>query len=502
MLFTDMNNKFTYSVILCALLALVTSSCADFGDMNNDPNKPTIADPQLLLTNVEWELCRGISKDPLYVTRVLVQSDGESSLVNYRWDRSGFGAYTGVLKNVEKMREEATAQEKKSYIALAHFFRALAFFDLTLTLGDIPYSDALKGESDKIYAPKYDTQKEVLLGILNELETAEKILRQIPSGEHIKGDILCGGSPVAWIKGVNSFRLKVLMMLSKKENELPNIKSQFSQIVSSGMYIKTNEDNIGLNYIDRQGNRYPLFNDSGFGSGMYMDSTFIALMGEKKDPRLFTFVTRTKNAEDENKAIDDFTAYEGGDPIKPYSTINDKAVAGNISKPHKRFYQSPTNEPRVLLGAPEVHMIIAEGIVRGWVNGNAEEHYAKGIQESFNYYREHVKEYEAYLTPSAADKYIMGEKVSLASAISKEEKINRIITQIYIVNYFSGQWTAYYNHLRTGYPKFRLQEGKTIPTRFMYPQSEYNNNPDNVKEAIERQFGAAETIHSPVWWLK
>lgn len=496
-----MNKKSILLVSLSVIIALGISSCANFGDMNKDPNKPTIADPQLLLTNIEWEICQSIDKNPMYATRVIIQTDGENAHVNYRWDRKGFGAYSGILKNIEKMRQEASIQEKDSYVALAHFFRAFVFFDLTLTFGDIPYSEALKGETDQLYTPKYDTQKEVIIGILNELEEAVKILKRIPAGENINGDILCGGSPASWIKSVNSFRLKVLMMLSNRENEIPNLKSQFSQIVNSGEYIQTNEDNLGLVYIDRQDNRYPLFNDSGFGSGLYMDSTFIAFMREKKDPRLFTFVTQTKNAEDAMKKVDDFSAYDGGDPIKPYATVNDKAVAGNVSKPHPRYYKSPTNEARVILGAPEVHMIIAEAIVRGWISGDAEAHFAKGIQESFKYYQTNVKEFEKYLTLEAANAYIQGENVSLASATSMEEKINRIVSQIYIVHYFSGQWTGLQNHLRTGYPKFRLAEKQKVPTRWMYPISEYNNNTESVKAAIERQFGAAESIHSPMWWL-
>lgn len=487
-------------VALATLLLLGSTACANFWDMNVDPNNVTTADPQLLLTNVQWEFCRRIDKDPMYVTRVLVQADGESNLVNYRWNRWDFNAYRNPLKNIEKMREEAEREGKSGYIALAHFLRAFTFFDITMTFGDIPYSEALKGESEDLYTPKYDTQKEVFQGILAELDQATKIVRAMSPGERIAGDIYYGGDPTLWLKGIQSFKLKVLMMLSNRAEEMPELKSQFAQIVRTGEYIQKNSENMGLPYLDRQDNRYPMFNDSGFGSGMYMDSTFVALLREKEDPRLFTFVTQTKNALDEGKAIDDFTSYDGGNPILPYSTVNDKAVAGNISKPHTRYYQSPTNEPRVLIGATEVQMLIAEGILRGWVEGNAQEHYAKGIAESFDFYATHVPEYSGYLSPEDAARYAKHPQVTL-EGVRLEEQIKRVVTQTYITHYFSGQWTGYQNYLRTGYPEFLLPEGVRVPTRWMYPNSEYNNNAQHVQAAIERQFGTSETIHSPMWWL-
>ena len=131
---------------------------------------------------------------------------------------------------------------------------------------------------------------------------------------------------------------------------------------------------------------------------------------------------------------------------------------------------------------------------------DAGEHYAKGIQESFMFYATHVPQYSPHLTPEAASKYIQHKNVTL-NGMRKEEQIKRIVTQTYIVHYFSGQWTGYQNYLRTGYPEFLLPAEVKAPTRWMYPSSEYNNNAENVNVAIQRQFGASETIHSPMWWL-
>ncbi len=484
--------------ILC-IASFIITGCSDFGDMNVDPNKVTTADPQLLLTNIEWSLASGINQDPLYATRVLVQSDGESSLVYYKWGRGSFGTY-GNLRDIVKMQEEAVKSQSKGHQALALFFRSIHFYNLTMTFGDIPYSEALKGETESIYTPKYDTQEEVFKGILSDLKTANEILAE--TKDNIKGDIIYNGNTLKWQKSVNSFRLKVLMTLSKKENIMPQIKSEFSSIVTTLPIISSNADNMQVEYLDRQGNRYPLFNDSGFGSGKYMDDTFVKLMGERKDARLITFVTQTKNAQDKGLPLDDYSSYEGGNPIKPYGEVNAKAVAGNISKPLQRYYQNPTNEPKILLGYTESELIIAEAIVRGWMSGDAATHYNNAVRASFEYYNSHVPGYEKYLNSTEVEKYLSSDLVKFNNTLSMDKKIELIMIQNYIATYFQGTWSAYYNFLRTGYPKFVMASGVTAPTRWLYPQAEYDNNTENVKEAISRQFGQEETIRSLVWWLK
>lgn len=494
------NIKLTIKLVAVAIAVLISfSRCTDFGEVNIDPNKVSEAHPQLLLTNTTWQLFAKISKNSMYATRVLVQSDGESSEQYYKWNRSSFDSYE-KLRDVVKMKEEAEKIDAKEYVALSYFFKSLYFYDLTLTFGDIPYSEALQGETNQQFMPKYDTQEVVFKGILEDLKKANDLLSKVD--DKILGDIIFDGEARKWQKVVNSFRLKVLMTLSKRESAF-NAKSQFVSIMNSLPIITSNEDNFQVKYLDKQDNRYPLFNDSGFGSGMYMDSTFVSLLALREDARLLVFCTQTKNAKDAGLPINDYSSYDGGDPIKPYATANQKAVAGEMSKPHPRFYSSPTNEPKVFLGYSEVEFIIAEAILRGWVNGNAKEHYDNAIKASFEFYNANVGGYDAYLNSQEAEKYVASGLVNFSNAKSKSEKLEMILTQKYIATiYFQGTWRAYFDYLRTGYPEFRLSAGMKVPTRWMYPQSEYNDNADNVSEAIQKQFGGNDNIYGTMWWLK
>jgi len=488
------------SILLLSMLAL--GACEDLSEMNINPNQPTETHPQLQLTNIQWSAFRANGgTSPLYANKMLVQTDGENSGQYYKWTRGDFDAYN-TLRDISKMMEEAERIQNNSYIALAKFFRAFYFYNLTLTFGDIPYSQALQGEQDNLFAPAYDEQQAVFNGILQELEEANTLLEG--ENEIIAGDIIYNGDITKWRKLVNAYRLKVLLTLSEKEGSTDiSIRNSFQQIVDNEPLFSSVDDNAQLVFLDQEGNRYPEFNSSGFGSGMYMDSTFIRRLQDHQDPRLFVYSTQTKLAKEEGKNIDDFSAYEGGDPAAPYADVNLKAAAGKVSKVNERYYTDPTTEPRVLLGYSEQQLILAEAVLRGWINGDAESYYKEGVRASFKFYEMYATGYEVYLSESAAEDYLALDKNRLSAVNSTEEKIERIVMQKYFQSFFQRGWTPFYEHLRTGYPEFRRPNGVDIPYRWIYPQSEYNQNSENVSAAIQRQFGEGnDKINQMLWWQK
>lgn len=483
------------------IVALGFVSCQDLEEMNVNPNLPTETHPQLQLTKIEWDAFQAFGgTGPLYAQKMLVQTDGESALQYYKWDRCSFGSYSS-LRDVTKMMEEAERINDNSYMALAKFFRAYYFYNLALTFGDIPYSEALQGESNTVYAASYDDQKTVFKGILNELDEANTLLKN--ENNIIAGDIIYKGDITKWRKLVNAFRLKVLMSLSKKEGDSElKVRETFAQIVQEELLMESIADNGQLEFLDQQGNRYPEFNSSGFGSGMYIDSTFIRRLQDREDPRLFVYSTQTRIGKEAGKAIDDFTSYEGGDPAAAYATVNLKAAEGKVSKVNERYYQDPTTEPRVLLGYSEQQLILAEAAVRGWIPGDAESYYSSGVKASFKFYETYAKGLSQYVNETEAEAYLAKPVNNLAQAASQDDKIERIIMQKYLQSFLQLSWTPFYDHLRTGYPTFRRPQGVAIPYRWMYPQSEYNYNSENVSEAIRKQFGDGnDRINQKTWWL-
>jgi len=187
----------------------------------------------------------------------------------------------------------------------------------------------------------------------------------------------------------------------------------------------------------------------------------------------------------------------------PYNEVNLKAADGKVSKVNLRYTTDPTTEPHMYIGYSELELILAEASVRGWINSSAQEHYENGVKASFGFYNMYAAGYAAYVNETAAEEYLQQPLVDFSNAATNDEKLELIMMQKYIPSFLQGGWRMYFDHLRTGYPEFRINEGVTPPTRWIYPTSEYQENSDNVTEAITRQFGAGndKTRVTP-WWLE
>lgn len=488
------------NILVICLLLVGLSSCQNLEEMNINPNLPTETHPQLLLTKIEWDAFKAYrGTSPLYALKMLVQTDGENANQYYKWDRGSYGPY-GVLRDVSKMIEEGERTGEPSYVALGKFFRAYYFYNLTLTFGDVPYSAALKGETEQNYQPVYDDQKAVFEGVLTELKEASDILAA--NNTIIAGDIIYSGDMMSWRKLVNAFRLKVMLTLSEKEGEI-NL-GEFASIYQNEPLMENVEESGQLVFLDQQDNRYPTFNSSGFSSGMYMDSTFVQRLQEREDPRLFIYCTQTKSAKEAGKAIDDFTAYEGGDPAAPYAEVNEKATQGNVSKVNDRYHKDPVNEPYMLLGYSEQQLILAEAAIKGWISADAAMLYESAVKASFKFYEMYAENYSSLVGEDDAMAYLAKPINDFSGAVSEDEQLQLIIMQKYLQSFFQLGWTSFYDHHRTGgYPSFRRPAGVEIPYRWIYPQSEYNYNASNVTDAISRQFGEGnDQISKMTWWLE
>ena len=155
------------------------------------------------------------------------------------------------------------------------------------------------------------------------------------------------------------------------------------------------------------------------------------------------------------------------------------------------------------MGYPELQFILAEASLRGWINSSAKEHYENGVKASFGFYNSYATDYAQFVNEEAAETYLAEPLVDFSKATDNDKKLELIIMQKYFTSFLQGGWRMYLEHLRTGYPGFRTQEGVTPPLRWMYPTSEYQYNSENVKAAITRQFGENndDTRKTP-WWLQ
>jgi hypothetical protein len=481
---------------LAVLIApLIFTSCEKFDTLTVDPNRPTDVHPSLLLTNIEVNTFSEISVGGAYASRYLVFTDGYSTDQTYGWQRSGYGSYSTLLQ-VYKMNEEAEQRNLLNYQALAKFFRAYHFMNLTLTFGEIPYSEALSGDQDQ-FKPSYDTQFEVFKGILQELEEANSMLDE--SNGEITGDVIYEGDIMKWKKLVNSFRIRVLTSLSAKTgNSELNVIAQFREIYENPEtypLFTSSEDQAQLVYYDRDQNRYPLFNDRSIQTANYMERTFVNLLKTRKDPRLFAIASPDRKSREVGQPgyQTSFSSYSG---LDAGAYVNDNVLVltdkGEGSPLNPRYYSDPVNEPSVAVGYPELMFNLAEAALKGWIIADTSELYKNGIVSSMEFYG---------ITPAKINAYLSESLVRLNPSTAMEQ----INIQKYLAFFLNSGWESFYNQRRTGIPEFIVgpstQNGGQVPKRWMYPQDELDYNFENVAEAINRQFNGNDNVNGIMWLL-
>lgn len=507
-----MKQKITLLLALSLGLGTAFTSCSKFEDINTDPNGSTKASRSLLATNIVLDLTASSFGKPFYgnqlVSKSLAWAESADGNQYNAFDRTELSGYTTVI-NGNKMLEMTTDANRAGYEGLYYFAKAYQLFYLTMALGDIPYSEAFLGE-EAMLKPKYDTQKDVLLAILGDLD---KAYLAFGKGVKLDGDPIFKGDPLKWKKTTRAFQLKVLMHLSNKQNDNDlKVISRFQSYVKSDL-MESNADNFQRTYANNAKEYYPIYytrlnhNPYAMLSNLIVDK-----LKESADNRLFYFGKPAQSQLEKQVPASSFDAYLGVDPSAPFDGIKNKWGAGQFSGVNARYTQLPSGEPVVKIGYAEQQFILAEAALRGWIPGQASAYYNEAIRASMLFV--------ANNTPDVAD-YHHNRKIDAANiqAVQNhssnqltgnfEADLEKIIYQKYLLSFLQREWESYYDYRRTGYPKFPINPNTNqnitntkMPMRWMYPTSEFDTNRENVDEAIQRQWGGVDNVDKIIWLLQ
>ncbi|MEY4740264.1 MAG: hypothetical protein RLZZ05_1648 [Bacteroidota bacterium] len=520
------------------LIALFASSCSKTYDkMEMNPNNPESVPASLVLNGVEVSLAPGAWG--------LQQRWNQFSCCNYNYygnqeyNWGGASLSYGTLKNVVKMEAEALksgATAVNPYSAIGKFVRAYLFYQMTMTVGDLPMTEALKGAEN--LKPKYNTQKEVFVQVNKWLEEANADFASLitKADNSLLGDFYYNNDLRKWQKLVNTFRLRVLITLSKKDTDADlNVKATFAKIIggaSTYPIFSSMNDNFQFVYVNPF-NKYPSNPDNyGFDATRYnTSSTFLNLLTANKDPRTFVVAEPAGSKLKAGLLPSDYAAFVGASPAADLADMSSKAgtnngaafVPGEYSfNGRKRYYSTYLAENTFIVGYPEMCFNMAEAINRGWVTGDAEQWYKNGINASHGFYG--IKEgANTFFYLKAGGKVTEGgdytpynvnfsfatfyAQPAVKYAGNNAMGLEQIIKQKYVAFFQNSGSEAYFNYRRTGFPAFSLggpgtgNSGK-IPLRFQYPGTERTTNGANLTSALSSQFGGNDDINAAMWIIK
>jgi hypothetical protein len=506
-------------VILSVVFLSVLDACQDFDALEKNENKPNEVPPGLVLN--------GILNDMYERPWSLEHRQNQFWCCNYNyygtneyWSAASLNFMT--LKNVVKMEEEARATgagEVNPYAALGKFFRAYFYVRMSQRVGDLPLENALKGLGNP--SPVYDTQKDIYISVLNWLDNANAELSTlIAAGDKtLQGDIYLNNDLEDWQRAINSFKIRVLISLSKKDADTDlRVKERFEEMLADPDKFPLMEglsDNVAFKYNGTT-NLYPLNpGNRGFDKNRYnLAETHLSLLTSLNDPRVFIIANPAKKKIADGVSPSSFEAYVGANSGESLDNMSTGAQNGEYSYANqKRYYGTFIGpEPAVQIGYAELCFNIAEGINRGWATGNAADYYEKGIRASMEFFGVtdgatisiYDQDTDAVLTTVTAE---IGDYLAQASVAYKGDNadgLKQILEQKYLALFQQSGQEAYFNYRRTGIPDFLTGPGtgnnNQIPKRWLYPVSEKNNNLTNYTDAVARQFGSAgDNLNVDLW---
>lgn len=517
--------------LLPILLVMIVSGCKktfQADSVNN--NVPTSVPASLLLNGILYGMVDFPDNSP--------EIYGQYYIYNYNYygnNQYNFGSgdnYYTTLKNVLLMEQQAKAAGAATvnpYSAIGKFFRAYFFSKMSLEEGDIPMTQALQGLSN--LTPVYDSQKAVMVQSLAWLESANADLTTLiaAGGNNLTGDFFFSGDLTKWQKVVNTFRIRLLIELSKKTSDTDlAVASQFASIIgNSAKYplMTSSSDNLQFVFVSPT-NYYPQTPDNFGQNGSRQNSsqTYIGLLTASQDPRVFAVAEPARNLVDvKGQSETAFNSFVGADPGLDLGIMYSNANAGDYSFINRhRYYSTYTGEPSVQIGYPELMFNIAEGINRGWATGNAETYYIAGIQASMASYgipatgsftayfyqpgstsTTNLANYHTYLISTNWATFYAQPAVQYTPGATG---LTQILQQKYLALFRHSGLEAYFQNRRTGVPVFTTGpgtgNGQRIATRFQYPSSELSANSVNYKAALASQYAGNDDINGIMWILK
>ncbi len=455
----------------------------DFKNLNTNPNQTTTPIPSALLTNVEAGMGANLGFDAggintgsglyaQYYSETQYTEVSRYNRPNYNYDLYYSGPIEDLQNIISYNSDPATADAAAAFgsnqnqIAIARILKAHYVKYLTDAVGDIPYFDALKGNTGVITA-KYDNQQAIYQDLLKEL--TEAVAQFDDNGTTVQGDVIFNGNIGQWKKYANSLRL--LLALNMKKADAATGKTEFLAALNDPAgIISTNSDNVtiiypGGNFPQPIFNYYVLTQRLDFGVSETMTDELSAI----NDPRINVFGTSAKGF--------------------PYGLTRDDAVFfAGANADWARILagtNTPDNSSWTLISEANIDLARAEAAQFGWTTEDAAALFASGIQASFDQWG-----------LGDASVYIGNQGTPDAENIAVQEWL------AFFPNGLEG-WDVY---RRTGFPVLTPAPGTTngVPRRATYGTRDYNYNAANVKDAAARYMdpvnGQPDSQWARIWW--
>lgn len=499
-------NRIHHMSLQKMFIALIVAGMAFTGcskgylDINDDPNRPTEEDdiaPQLILpATLHATGQRQASNNFTFLGNWMgywapsgsyaIVQDETSYNIDFNFGDVLWQNHYNVLFDLEQTIRRAKPINDSVIAGAAMVLSAKLTQEVVDIYGNVPYSQAFKGNENT--HPGYDNAADIYKALMLRLDTAISYLSGTPFETFEAADIANHGDTDKWIKFANTLKLRLLIRQSEVSGfnpaaEIAKINANGKGFLMAGETVSVNPGYS--NAVDKQSPFYANYGVTPFGALANpitkANQFMVKILRDSHDPRLSRFYRPTGS---------------GNVVGNTYGLLTGNPLGSAASRPGAGVAGSPTQDQWILTSVESL-FLQAEAIARGWITGSAQQAYEAAVTESFTWLgvpnataaantyltTEPIAQWSnAGGTPQARAKFIAYQKyialnsIDIPEAWSDQRRLDMIPSKGYIsVN------------------PARLRD--EIPSRLLYPQSEYTNNAESVNAQ-----GTINQFTSKIFW--
>jgi hypothetical protein len=509
-----------FSLLMTAVVGISISSCNKYLDVNSNPNAATTATPELVLPQAITAVANQTWAYNFYGAQTvgyLANGGGVSgwgAIISYNYqstDQQGLWNNTyDIAADIQYVIDNTEGKaDYAQFNAAAKVMKAYAFQRLVDQYGDLPYTDALKGGQN--VTPKYDKAEDIYKSLADLCDAAITAFKANPTASSTfkTADVMFNGSTTTveiqkWIRFAQTLKLRLVIRGGSKvafTNKTFDIAAGFLD----------DDASVNPGYAKVSGKQNPAWN-----SFVYSFANAAVAAGAQYTPTpyVMSFYNGGKLTDPARANV----TFKSGTTTATNQLGNQLATAGRGLVPNSWYrgtsatvYESQgifkgPDAPQPLILLADSYFLQAEGAMKGLITGDAKAMFDAGIAASYRYlYKNSTNAIPAGKNPATdaaayqaanSSKYLANYNLATTDA----QRLEAIITQKYIaLNMVFGD-EAWNEYRRTGYPSSVVgvaaasaapettlvsiagesTAGDKLPTRLLYPNSEFQYNAGNV----------------------
>jgi hypothetical protein len=501
--------KITFAAGLILAAGVVGCNNDSLTNLNTNPNNPTSAPPGPVFTqSARLAASRFVGNGyDLRQTQFVAQHWAEAQYPDEdryaRLDPASTqgtfnAAYYTELQDLNKVAIAGLAAKQPGIYGPARILQSWVFEYLTDTWGDIPYSEALKGDSvGGSLTPKYDAQKDVYAGLLATLTKAAADLHSAAAANALgSADPIYGGDPAAWAKFANSLRARLAMRLVNVDPATADAQLKAALSDPAGVFA-SNDDQAQLVWPGDGIYNNPMTDNFSTRDDHRVSQTLANILVANNDPRTPVFMQKRDSIPPGQTGLyagmpNGLTASAAGTYLRTASRPGAYLYPGATTYGN---YGSAANKanPSFYMTYAELLFIKAEAAQRGMgglAPAQAAGFYNDAITASMNQWG---------ITDAATiSAYLAGPNVAYAGGTAGLKQI-AVQKWIALIDDGSQSWAEW---RRTCQPS-TIAAGPAavvnfVPRRFFYPTSEYSINAASLAAAVAAQ--GADNFATRIYW--